>query len=181
MTLNVLGFISLTIVGTLMTLLPTVLRGPDARVAGNRHLLAAGRGLGGGCGRTRARCFAGRAAGCLVSAAGAAGLVSMASRALRTERRWPAPVCARHFVAAVAWYVLGSFGLAIAMLVSSFHGYRRLFLVAFVGGWTIQVLLGRAWSYLLPMGRPAHPNERRGFLAMLETGGTIQVLALAQG
>ncbi len=180
MALNVMGFVALTIAGTLITLLPTVLRirlpawrgaATGWLLGGGVSVLAAGLALGFRPAAT---------VGALAYAAGSAGLVSMAATVFRTERRWPVPLSAKHFVAALVWFVAWSFGLAIAMLVGSFDGYRRPFLIAFVGGWAVQALLG-AWLYLLPMGRPAHPDERRGFLAMLETGGTIQVLALNMG
>jgi len=50
----------------------------------------------------------------------------------------------------------------------------------FVCGWVIQTLLG-AWQYLLPMVRPGHPDERRLWLAAIEAGGTLQVIALNAG
>jgi len=55
-----------------------------------------------------------------------------------------------------------------------------VFLAIFVCGWVLQTLLG-AWQYLLPMARPGHPDERRRWLAAVEVGGTVQVLALNLG
>jgi hypothetical protein len=50
----------------------------------------------------------------------------------------------------------------------------------FVGGWTVQTLLG-AWQYLLPMARPGHPDDRRRQLAAIELGGSLQLVALNAG
>ncbi|MBI2237247.1 MAG: hypothetical protein HYU54_01800, partial [Actinobacteria bacterium] len=63
---------------------------------------------------------------------------------------------------------------------ASFDRFRLVYLTAFVGGWIVQTLLG-AWLYLLPMGRPAHPDERRRFLSAVEFAGTLQVAALNAG
>ena len=62
-------------------------------------------------------------------------------------------------LAAFAWFVVGSVGLAVALFdgAAGADRYREVFLTAFVGGWLVQVLLG-AWSYLLPMARPGHPT-----------------------
>ena len=50
----------------------------------------------------------------------------------------------------------------------------------FVGGWIVQVLLG-AWSFLLPMGTPGHPDERRAALGAIEFAAWVQLALLNIG
>lgn len=182
MTLNVLGFASLTVVGTLVTLLPTALRVrmPPWRgrlaiglfVAG-LVLEASGWGLG---------VHGAVVAGGLAYAAGALSVVWLVASILRVERTWGVPVAAFHMMAGVAWFTVGSLGLARALVddAAGFDRFRPLFLTVFVGGWLVQVLLG-AWSYLLPMARAGHPDERRRGLVVFEVGARTQVVVLNLG
>jgi nitrite reductase (NO-forming) len=182
MTVNVLGWASLTVVGTLITLLPTVLR--------LRMPSWPGRGvLGFLVGGLLAQLIGSDlgwawmlAAGGIAYAAGALGVVLLVVTVLRTERNWAVPAAAFHMMAAVAWFVVGSLGLAGALLdgEAGFDRYRTMFLIAFVGGWLVQVLLG-AWSYLLPMARPGHPNDRRRALAVFELAAPLQIVLLNGG
>jgi nitrite reductase (NO-forming) len=182
LTLNVLGWVSLTIVGTLVTLLPTVLRiriprwhGPatGAALAVGVALVATGLAL---------RVAPLAAVGGLGVVGGALGTAWLAVAAMRAPRTWPVPIAAKHFVAGVGWFVGGSLGLAVALArgLDAFAAYREPYLIAFVGGWIVQVLLG-AWTYLLPMARPGHPDERRRQLAVGELGGTLQLVAYDGG
>jgi nitrite reductase (NO-forming) len=181
LTLNVLGWVSLTIAGTLVTLLPTVLRvrmpswhGGATGVALAAGVAAIATGLA-----TSSRPVA--AAGGVSFAAGALGLGWMVARVLRTPRRWPVPVAAKHLLSAIAWFVLGSLTLPVVLAGRApFPGFREPYLAIFVLGWAVQTLLG-AWQYLLPMARPGHPDVRRRQLAGIEIGGTLQVLALNVG
>jgi nitrite reductase (NO-forming) len=182
LSLNVLGWASLTIAGTLVTLLPTVLRVrmPAWHGAATGIALASGAfGIGLGL-ATRSTRLATLAAA--VFAAGALGLAWMVSRVLRTPRRWHAPVAARHLLFAIAWFVLGSLALPFALAggSTSLAAFRRPFLAMFVVGWVIQTLLG-AWQYLLPMAHPGHPDARRRELLAIEFGGTFQVVAMNAG
>jgi nitrite reductase (NO-forming) len=177
--LNVLGWASLTIVGTLVTFLPTVLRArmPAWRGRTTGALLAAGVatiGLGLGSGSETVAALGGSA-----FALGALGIAWMAALALRTPRPWPVPLAAKHLLAALAWFVAGSLALPW-MLATGFPERREPFLVVFVAGWVLQTLLG-AWLYLLPMARPGHPDERRRWLAAIEAGGTSQVVVANAG
>lgn len=182
LTVNVLGWASFTIAGTLVTLLPTVLRirMPSwhggvtglALVAG-----AAGVAAGAAVGSTPLS-----TAGGLAYAAGALGLVWMVVAVLRTPRRWPVPVAAKHLLFALAWFVVGSLLLPFVLAAGpdSFARFREPYLALFVAGWIVQTLLG-AWQYLLPMAHPGHPDDRRRQLAAIEFGGTLQVGALNAG
>jgi nitrite reductase (NO-forming) len=182
MTVNVLGWVSLTIAGTLVTLLPTVLRirmpawqgaATALMFAGGVALIALGLALDAG---------PVAAVGGVAYAVGAVSLLRLATRALSTPRRWPAPVSAKHFVAAALWFVGGALSLAVALVrgVEAFDAFRQIYLVVFVGGWIVQTLLG-AWLYLLPMATPGHPDERRRSLAGVELGAMLQLAALNGG
>ncbi len=182
MTLNVLGWGGVTIAGTLITLLPTTLRvkmpawhgrGAAMSLAAGVVLLATGFAL-------RVTVLA--AAGGLAWLAGAAGVLWMVTRVLRTQRRWRAPISARHLLTGICWFAVGSVGLAWAAMrgVAGFDAFRTDFLVVFVLGWIVQTLLG-AWLYLLPMQRPAHPDERRATLVALEFGGWAELVLFNLG
>jgi nitrite reductase (NO-forming) len=182
LTLNVLGWVSLTIAGTLVTLLPTVLRvrmpawhgtATAALLAGGVATIATGLG---------ARLAPVAAAGGLAYALGALGVAWLVVKAMTTARTWPVPIMAKHFASAVAWFVAGSVALAVSLArgLDAFGAFREPYLVVFVGGWAVQSLLG-AWLYLLPMARPGHPDDRRRQLAVTELGGTLQLVALNAG
>lgn len=182
MTVNVLGWVSLTIAGTLVTLLPTVLRirmpvwhgGLTAiGLSGGLTILALGLSLG---------AIPLAAVGGVAYALGALGLLHLAVRSASAPRTWPVPLTAMHFVAAAAWFLGGTLALAVATIrgVASFDAFRQVFLVAFVGGWIVQALLG-AWLYLLPMATPGHPDARRRSLAGAEFGGRLQLVTLNGG
>jgi nitrite reductase (NO-forming) len=182
MVLNVLGFVSVTIAATLVTLLPTVLRVQMPRWHGG---LTAGCLLGGAVvlaiGLGSRHVGVGAAGGGLFLV-GVAGLVWLVVRVLRTPRAWPVPLTAKHFVAGLGWFVVGSIALADAAAHGpfAFVAFREPFLVCFVAGWIVQVLLG-AWLYLLPIARPGHPDERRRQLAAGELGGRLELAAYNLG
>jgi nitrite reductase (NO-forming) len=179
LTLNVLGWVSLTIAGTLVTFLPTVLRirMPAWHGTASGALLVAGvAGVALGLGLDAQPVAL---VGAVAYGAGALGLAWMVVKAFRMPRSWPVPVAAKHIVCALAWFVVGAL-LLPWMLGEDLLASREVFLAIFVGGWALQTLLG-AWQYLLPMARPGHPDERRAWLAAIETGGSMQVLALNLG
>ncbi|MGZ4129225.1 MAG: hypothetical protein ACXVPR_00165, partial [Actinomycetota bacterium] len=121
-------------------------------------------------------------AGALLFGLGVAGVLWLVVRVLGAPRTWPIPVTAKHFVAALGWFVVGSIALvdAVARGPFAFVAFREPFLVYFVAGWIVQVLLG-AWLYLLPMARPGHPDERRRQLAAGELGGNLEVVVFNLG
>jgi nitrite reductase (NO-forming) len=182
MAVNVLGWAAITVAGTLVTLLPTVLRVrmPPWRGQGAVALLATGvAAIAGGLAFDRPALSGG---GGLVYLAGVAGVLDLMAATLRVRRVYGIPLAWLHMVSAVAWWTAGSAGLAWALLhgVSGFDAYRPIFLTAFVGGFLVQVLLG-AWSYLLPMNRPGHPIERRRALSAFEVAAPVQVVLLNVG
>ena len=179
LTLNVLGWVSLTIAGTLITFLPTILRVrmPAWRGTASGSLLVLGVGsIALGLGTDVPPVAVG---GSVAYAAGTLGLVWMAVKAIRTPRAWPVPVAGKHVICALVWFVTGTL-LLPWVVAGGLVGFRRLFLAVFVCGWAVQTLLG-AWQYLLPMARPGHPDERRRWLAAIEVGASFQVAALNAG
>jgi nitrite reductase (NO-forming) len=182
MTLNVLGFASLTVVGTLITLLPTVLRVRMVPWHGAAVLTSLVAGLILQAGGWLAGVPTVLAAGGILYAAGALGVAAMVVTVARTERAWAVPTAGVHMMAAVAWFTVGSVWSAISLVHGrdAFDRFLDVFLVSFVLGWLVQVLLG-AWSYLLPMATPGHPQQHRRMLASFEFGGRTQVAALNAG
>lgn len=182
LTLNVLGFGSLTVAGTLLTFLPTVLRVriPPWRAWFTVSTLAAGPMLLVLGDLLDVRTV--YVAGGLVEMAGAVSLLTFAALVFRTPRAFAVPVVAMHAVAALCWFVAGAVGIAWASRrgPASFDAMREAFLVVFVAGWLVQTLLG-AWGYVLPMATPGHPDTRRRQLAVFEAGGRFQLLAYNAG
>lgn len=182
LTLNVLGWISLTIAGTLITLLPTTLRirMPVWRGRPSAWLLMGGVGV-----LSAGWAFDShpvKAAGALVYALGALSMGVMVRRVLATKRKWPMPISAKHLLCAFVWFSLGSVALAVQAVRGSdeLMAFRDPFLLVFVGGWMAQTLLG-AWMFLLPMWRAGHPEERRRSWAAMEMLGGVQLFALNAG
>jgi nitrite reductase (NO-forming) len=182
MAMNVLGWVSLTIAATQLTLLPTVLR---IRMPVWRSSVAMGCLIGGllllsGGLATRVTIVA--AAGAVAYLFGAAGSGWLAIAGIRHRpRSRPVPVSAKHMISAAAWFVFGALALAVHLLSGgSFTSFLPVFEAMFVCGWTLQVLLG-AWMYLLPMARPGGPGERRVWLAALDIGANAQVGGLNLG
>ena len=182
LTLNVLGWISLTIAGTLITLLPTTLR---IRMPVWRGRPSAWLFMGGAAVLATGWTFDShpmKALGAIVYAVGALSMVVMVRRVLATERKWPMPISAKHLLCAFVWFVLGSVALAIQAVRGSdeLTAFRDPFLLVFVGGWMAQTLLG-AWMFLLPMWRAGHPEERRRSWAAVEILANVQLFALNAG
>ncbi len=174
--LNVLGFAGGTVLATLVTLLPTVLRVRMPRWHGGATALLYATGVAAAAAGVALGWRPVAAAGGVVLAGAALGVAWLVRRVLATPRRWPAPVAAKHLVAGVGWFLGGTLALAwsLARGPAAYAAFRPVFLLALAGGWVVQTLLG-AWLYLLPMGRPGHPDERRRQLAALEVGADVQV------
>jgi nitrite reductase (NO-forming) len=182
MVINLLGWVSLTIAGTLITLLPTVLRvrmpAWHGKLTGGLFVTGVGViAIGLAWDLTPLA-----VAGGVTFAAGVGGILLMVQRVISTPRRWPIPVSAKHLLLALGWFAAGTIWLVGALIrgASWFAGADDLFVVVFAGGWILQTLLG-AWQYLLPMSRPGHPDQRRASLAAVEWGGTVQLVALNVG
>ncbi len=179
--LNLLGWASLAIVGTLSTFLPTVIRVrmPAGGEAATAYALVGGlAALGAGLGwRQPGLAMLGSAA----YAAGAFGVLVRVVRTLRAPRRHPAPIAGRHLLAGAVWFALSSAGLVAVLLTGpkGFDRFRPVLLAGFAGGWILQTLLG-SWLYLLPSRAAGGPDRRRLLLAAVERGGRA-ALALVNG
>lgn len=182
MVINVLGWVSLAIAGTLITLLPTVLR---IRMPVWHGRLTAGlfvTGVGVIAIGLASDLTPIAVVGGVTFAAGVGSMLLMVQHVLSTPRRWPIPVSAKHLLLALGWFAAGTIWLVGALIRGAawFAGADELFVVVFAGGWILQTVLG-AWQYLLPMSRPGHPDQRRSSLAAVEWGGTVQLVALNVG
>jgi nitrite reductase (NO-forming) len=182
MTINVLGWVSVTIAATLITLLPTTLRVKmpawhGGWTAGSLAVGVTAVALG-----LAFRITAVAAVGGIFESIGALGILWMVSRVLRAPRAQAAPVSAMHLVAGVVWFTVGCTALAVSVWhgVEGFDDFSLDFLAIFVAGWIAQVLLG-AWSFLLPNTRPGHPDVRRAGLVAIEFVGWVQLAAMNAG
>ena len=182
--LNLLGWVGLTVVGTVALLWPTVLH---ARVQTTR---AAARG-------TLTLFIAGLAllaAGCLadlrlVAALGVAaylvGLGLVLIEAMRLGRASPAVTFAGWSIgAALAWFalcVLG-FGLLVALAPTWVGAADRLeqLVPVFAVGFAAQILLG-ALSYLLPVVLGGGPRAAKATARELDRGGLFRVIVTNLG
>ncbi len=180
LTLNVLGWASITIVATLMTLLPTVLRirMPWWNAPAAAACLVGGLGLLAGGLATGARVIS--TGGAALYWAGGIQVAVMVARGLAGPRNWPVPVTAKHMVGAVSWFVCGGAALVVACARGSFDAFVPVLEVVFVCGWVLQTLIG-SWLYLLPVSRPGGPVERRVWFTAVEVGADVQVAAANLG
>lgn len=180
LTVNLLGFISMTIAATLFTLFPTVLRVrmPAWPAAATGGALAAGVALL-ALGLALQVWWLAEVGAC-VEAVGAGALAGLIVKTLRSPRRWPVPAAGLHLAAAGWWLFGGMVGLAATQALYSFDAYFPVLMVTVVCGWMIQALLG-GWLYLLPVNRPGDPSERRVQFTALEVAGRLQVIAVNLG
>ena len=182
---NVLGWMGLTVVGTLVTLWPTMLR---TRIAEGSER-AARRALPllvGAVVMTAAGALVGQR---LVAALGlAAYLVGLAivARPFAAAARGRAPA---HFptwsvLAGVTWLAgcVGALAVAVAT-ASSWHAVHdrvELFTPALAAGFGAQVLLG-ALSYLIPVALGGGPTPVRAANSVLDRGAPLRVVLVNAG
>lgn len=181
-TVNVLGFASLTIVGTMVTFLPTVLRVRMVSWRGGAVLVLLGLGVALQAAGWAVDARWALVAGGVTITAGAIAFLAFVALTVRTRRRWGVPTAAMHLLCGVAWFVGGSIWYAVELWrgpIAVDLG-RSTFLAVFVCGWLVQVLLG-AWAYLLPMARPGGPDDHRAGLQVFEMLGRTQVIVLNAG
>ncbi|HET6697611.1 MAG TPA: multicopper oxidase domain-containing protein [Nocardioidaceae bacterium] len=181
---NVLGWMGLTVVGTLVTLWPTMLRtriAPGAERAAQRALPA----LVGGVVVTAAGALAGQR---LVAALGLvgylAGLAVVAVPFATAARgRPPAHFPTLSVLAATAWLVgcVGALAVGVGSAQSweAAHDRVEWFTPALAAGFGAQVLLG-ALSYLIPVALGGGPTPVRVANTVLDRGSALRVV-LANG
>lgn len=172
---NLVGFVSLVVVGTLLHFLPTIL---GTRIVSRRSGTLAVLGLGLGAPVVVAGFTLGVDVvvrlGAIVSGVGVAGVVAEAVTDLRSRGRWTGDrgwhlVAGGMLLAGCAWFAVGA-GLAVlrvlALGADGAAWSSSLVAAPLVGGWVVQVLIGSA-THLLPAIAPGGPREhavRRGIL-----------------
>lgn len=174
--LNLLGFVSLTVAGSVLILLPVALRvrAPEARGWSALVGLAAGQALQ-AAGYAADRPVA-VVAGAALSALGALALAGIAARALRRLPAMAEPAPALHLGAAVAWLAAALAAHAVAEAAGPLRGLPLPLLAALGLGFVVQTLLG-AWSYLLPVSAPGGREVRHALLARASRGAGVQAVA----
>ena len=176
MTLNIFGWAGMTIVGTAITLLPTILHVRAPKLSPMKAvpwLMFVGLIVMATGATTDLP---------LVTALGMgtylAGLVAFGTylkNALATSSRRKIPTAAFHLLAAVTWGAITTAGLVIISPGGDWAIARDLVVVGGGVGFAFQALLG-AWSFLLPSARQPLPQRRRVELVAMEVGGRAQVV-----
>ena len=190
---NILGFVGVTVTGTLLTLWPTVLRtrielGTAKRAAGGllgMLLSVLGATAGALLGSTLLGCafllaYLGSFAWVAVT------LVRLGLRSARQQRRVPLPLFPILSIAAgVSWFAVTVVGLLVvwwrsadAQLASSLAAADvQQLTVPFVAGFLLQVLFG-AMSYLLPVTLRGGPRSTTAALAAMSRFAVLRVVIL---
>ena len=188
---NILGFVGITVTGTLLTLWPTVLRTRIEMVAARR---SAGGLLGmflSVLGASAGALFGSRLLGCafLLAYLGsfawvATTLLRVSVRASRQERRVPLPLFPVLSIAAgVSWFAMTVVGLLVLwwrsadeQLASSLVAADvQQLTVPLVAGFLLQVLLG-AMSYLLPVTMRGGPRSTKAALGIMSRFAVLRVV-----
>jgi nitrite reductase (NO-forming) len=186
---NVIGFVSLVIVATLLHFLPTVMGG---RIVPRRSAALAVLGIALGTPIV----VAGLAltsgpvagAGAVLVVAGALATAVEAARVVRDRGRWTTDPGWHRFVsvgllAGVAWFVVGV-AAATALLIArgpNADGWSTALVGAPLAiGWVAQVLMG-SWTHLVPSIGPGGPVEHARQRVVLGRAATGRLLALNGG
>ena len=176
MTVNILGWVGLTVVGTAITLLPTILhvRAPDIRrLRAVPWLMFVGLSA-----------FATGASldldwvsapGMASYAAGLALLGTYMRKVMVTPRRRRVPSAGLHLAGALVWLGVTTAAVAVSSAMGDQPAIRDFVVVGGAAGFAFQALLG-AWSFLLPSTRAPVPERRRRELVTMELGGRAQVI-----
>lgn len=182
---NLLGWVGLTVIGTLLTLWPTILR---TRIAGgaeraSRQALPV---LVGAVGTTAAGALGGVIQ---LTAAGVLAYVAAALWALRpmvgaARNRAPQSYAAWAVLAGVLWFVgsLAWLGTALAGATdwAAVDAAAHRAAVPLVAGFAAQVLLG-ALSYLAPVALGRAPSRTRAATEVLDRGGALRTVVVNLG
>lgn len=190
---NLVGFVSLVILATLLHFLPTVL---GTRIVPRRTAAAAVLGVALGSPLVVVGDVSGfawiAACGAAVTLGGAAALVAEA-RAVRAARgRWTTDagwhlLASGGLLAGVAWFALGT-AVASGVVVAHAAGLSnaasawdsRLVLGPLVVGWAVQVLVA-SWTHLLPSIGPGGPVEHAVQRVILGRAAAARLAALNLG
>jgi nitrite reductase (NO-forming) len=186
--LNVLGFVGVTIVTTLVHLWPTVL---GTRIVPGRA--GAGMGVGWGLGPpivalglATGSDFIART-GAVVALSGAVSLAAFGIARWRARGRWTIDpgwhrAATGHLAAGIAWGAAGGTVAAALVLASgaSPGAWSSAVLVALGVGWVAQTLVG-AWTHLLPTIGPGGPALHAAQRAILGRAPTPRLVAWQAG
>ena len=186
---NVIGFVSLVIVSTLLHFLPTVLGG---RIVPRRSAAVAVLGIAMGTPAVVLGLLAGSGpvagGGAALVMVGALATAVEAARAVRERGRWTSDPGWHRFasvglLAGVAWFVIGV-SMAAWLVVRS-GATAEAWSTSIVGaplavGWIMQVLLA-SWTHLLPSIGPGTPVQHGRQRAILGRVATPRLLALNGG
>ena len=183
--LNVLGWIGLTAVGTLLLLWPTVLRtrlgdGTDAAARTALPLLTAGVGVVAGA--SLAGVPLGVGAGALLYLL---GLVPVVREAVRQARQAPPTTFAGWSLAAsMAWlaFSVAALGVVVATVATPTDAVARLgwLVIPLLAGFSAQLLLG-ALSYLVPMVSGGGPQAGKAAALELNRAPLFRLLVVNGG
>ncbi|MFF2623128.1 multicopper oxidase domain-containing protein [Oerskovia jenensis] len=177
---NLLGFVGLTVMGTLLTLWPTMLRtrmADDAPRAARTTLVLMLVGLAGGVVAVLVAAPPVAAAGLATYLAGV--VVSVRPMVSAARRRPPATFATWSAACALGW-LLGSLATLTGVLALS-GGWATatecagIVTVPLVAGFAAQVLLG-ALTYLVPVVLGGGPAAVRSTTAVLERGAVVRVV-----
>ncbi|MEX5296438.1 multicopper oxidase domain-containing protein [Kocuria sp. CPCC 205268] len=178
-TVNVLGFVGLTVAGTVLTLWPTILRTrlPERSTRVGSAALPV---LTGGLLLTGTAALAGSselaAAGLVLYAVGLGAVVAVMAQAAVRSR--PADYAGWSVAAGVLWWAAT---VVAAVLVVALRGFDAaalgLLTVPFVAGFLVQVLLG-AMTYLLPVTMGGGPVTVRAAHRAINRAGTFRVVVV---
>jgi hypothetical protein len=187
---NVVGFVSLVIVATLLHFLPTVLGG---RIVPRRSAVVAVLGIAMGTPVVVVGLLFGwgpvAGGGAILALTGALAMAVEAVRVVRDDRgRWTSDpgwhrMASWGLLAGVAWFVLGM-SMAAGLLVA--HGATGdAWSTALLGapiaiGWVAQVLVA-SWTHLLPSIGPGGPVQHARQRVILGRVATVRLVSLNVG
>lgn len=181
MTLNVFGWAGMTIVGTAITLLPTILhvRAPQLeRVRTAPWAMFLGLMVMSAGATTSLGTIGGVGMGIYLFGLVSFGLYLKQVLAIPSRRK--IPTAAFHLIAAMAWALMSVIALVVTVSLGDWAAVRDVAVVGGAAGFAFQALLG-AWSFLLPSTRAPIPERRRVELVAMEMGGRAQVIAYNVG
>ena len=190
---NLIGFVSLVVLATLLHFLPTVL---GTRIVPRRSASVAVLGVALGSPLVVAGLLTGVGAiaggGAVLTLVGAAGLAAEAWAVRASRGRWTTDagwhrMASAGLLAGVAWFSVGA-GLASALMLAHALGLVgddlawRSALVAgpLAVGWVVQVLVA-SWTHLLPSIGPGGPVEHAVQRTLLGRLATPRLVALNLG
>lgn len=181
MVLNVFGWAGMTIVGTAITLLPTILhvRAPNlGRTRAAPWLMFLGLLLMSTGATTSVAWIGGAGMATYMLGLITFGLYLREVLAIPSRRK--IPTAAFHLVAAMGWAVITTIALVVILTQAHWAAARDFVVVGGAIGFAFQALLG-AWSFLLPSTRAPIPARRRVEVVAMEVGGRIQAVAYNAG